>query len=323
MFLVTGAAGFIGFHMCKFLLKKKFKVIGLDSLNNYYSKSFKLKRLSILKKERSFKFIKLDICKSNKLDQLFKKNNFKTIIHLAAQPGVVYSYEDPKSYTINNVNASKVLFELIKKYKIKNFIFTSSSSVYGDHKKYPINENFTFKPKNHYAKTKVKCEKIIKKVFKNFNINLKIIRPFTVYGPFGRPDMLILKMLSKIKNKKHIDIYNYGKHLRDFTYVDDVVRIIYKLSLREKKGIEVFNICASKPIEINNILEITKKILKKNIKIRLKRKRKGEMNITYGSNEKLLKKLKYKKFTEIESGLKKTIKWYKSFSNKKVLNRYK
>jgi len=323
MYLVTGSAGFIGFHMCKFLLKKNLKVLGIDSLNNYYSKNFKLERLKILNKNKSFKFLKLDICQKTKLEKLFKKHKFKTIIHLAAQPGVVYSYEDPKSYSINNVTASKILFNLIKKYEINNFIFASSSSVYGDHAKYPIKENFHFRPKNHYAKTKVKCENILKKKFKKININLKIIRPFTVYGPFGRPDMLILKMLNKARNNKHIDIFNYGKHLRDFTYIDDVVEIIYKLSLRKKIGIEIFNICASNPVEIKEILKITQKILKKNIKINFKRKRKGEMNITYGSNRKLINLLKYKKFVKIERGLKKTIKWYNSFSKKNVLNLYK
>ena len=323
MYLITGCAGFIGFHMCELLLKKKFKVVGVDSLNSYYSKNFKLKRLSILKKKRSFKFFKIDLCKENKLNNLFKKYNFKTIIHFAAQPGVVYSYKNPKSYTVNNVNASKILFNIIKKNKIKNFIFTSSSSVYGDHKKYPIKENFKFRPKNHYAKTKVICENIINKIFRNQKISLKIIRPFTVYGPFGRPDMLILKMLSKIKKKQHIDIYNYGKHLRDFTYVRDVVNVIFELSKRKKKGIDIFNICSSKPIEIKKILEITKKILKKDIKVNLKKKRKGEMNITYGSNKKLINQINYKNFTSIEKGLKKTIEWYNSFSNKKFLNNYK
>ncbi len=320
MYLVTGAAGFIGYHMCKFLLRKKLKVLGLDSLNNYYSRRFKFKRLSILKKDKLFKFVKLDLCQKNKLHKLFKSYKFNKIIHLAAQPGVVYSYKNPQSYNRNNLKASKALFECIKKYKVNNFIFSSSSSVYGDHKKYPIKENFLLKPKNHYAKTKVKCEKIIIKKFKTDNISLKIVRPFTVYGPFGRPDMLILKMLNKIKKKKYVDIYNYGKHLRDFTYIDDVVKIIYMLSLRKKIGIETFNICASKPVEINSILKITKKILKKNLKINYKRKRKGEMNITYGSNQKIIDKLKYNKFVKIENGLRKTINWYNAFPNKNILN---
>ena len=323
MFLVTGAAGFIGFHMCKLLLQRNIKVIGLDSLNSYYSKSFKLKRLSILKKKKNFKFIKLDLREKSKLESLFCTNKFKSVIHLAAQPGVVYSYKDPKSYTENNVRASKILMDCIKKYKIKNFIFASSSSVYGDQKKYPIKENFNLKPKNHYAKTKVICENIIKKNFKNSLTNTKIIRPFTVYGPYGRPDMLILKMLSKIKNKKKLNVFNYGKHLRDFTYVEDVVNIIFKLSKIKNKSIEIFNICASKPIEINYLLKISKKILNKNIKINLRPERKGEMKITYGSNKKLLKNISYKNFIQIEKGLKKTINWYNSFSNKKILDKFK
>tara|TARA_B100001175_G_scaffold251358_1_gene218693 strand:- start:3012 stop:3983 length:972 start_codon:yes stop_codon:yes gene_type:complete len=323
MYLVTGCAGFIGFSVCELLLKKNKEVIGVDSLNIYYSKSYKLKRLSILKKYKNFDFHKLDICKTKKLKNLFEANKIKNVIHLAAQPGVIYSYKNPKSYNYNNVQATKSLISVIKIFNPKNFIFSSSSSVYGDQNEFPIKENFKLKPKNYYAKTKVLCEKIIKEKIDTKKISTVIIRPFTVYGPYGRPDMLVLKMLSLINQFRPLNIYNHGKHLRDFTYIDDLAKIIFKLSRKKFFKIETFNICASRPIKIKKILSLTEKYLKKNFSINFHNKRKGEMNITYGSNKKLLKKINYKKFVSIEIGLKKTIDWYYRFSNKKIFEIYK
>ena len=201
MYLITGCAGFIGFHMCEFLLKKKYKVVGIDNLNPYYSTNYKNHRVLILKKNKNFKFYKFDLNQKKKISDLFSKNTFTKVLHFAAQPGVEY-FQQAKSYYKNNVIATDILIDQIKKNKIKHFIFSSSSSVYGDHKKYPIDENFKFKPKNYYAKTKITCEKLINKKLKNSGISVKIIRPFTVYGPYGRPDMLILKLLSLIKRKK-------------------------------------------------------------------------------------------------------------------------
>ena len=202
--------------------------------------------------------------------------------------------------------------------KIKHFIFSSSSSVYGDHEKYPISENFKFRPKNYYAKTKISCEKLIKKKLKTTNTSVKIIRPFTVYGPYGRPDMLILKLLSLISRNKSIEIYDYGKQLRDFTFVKDVVKIIFLLSKKIDKNLKIFNICASQPIKINHVLYLVESIYKKKIKINYKEKRRGEMKITYGSNKKLKKYINFKKFTNIEIGLNQTIKWFKKFQSKNL-----
>ena len=323
MYLVTGCAGFIGFSVCQLLLKNNKKVIGIDSLNIYYSKSYKLNRLSILKKYNCFIFKKLDIFDNQKLFKLFDRYKITKVIHLAAQPGVVYSYKNPESYNHNNTLATKSLIDVIKIYKPNNFIFSSSSSVYGDQQKFPIKENFKLKPKNYYAKTKVKCEKMIKKELSKYNISTIIIRPFTVYGPYGRPDMLILKMLNFIFKSQTLKIYNYGKHLRDFTYIDDLVRIINILSNKKFNKIETFNICASKPIKILKVLEFTKKSLNKNFSIKYFKKRKGEMNITYGSNKKLIKEINYRKFISIETGIRKTINWYKRYPKKKLLDIYK
>ena len=323
MYLITGCAGFIGFHMCQYLLKKKLNVIGIDSINEYYSKKLKLNRLKLLKKNKTFKFNNINLCEKKKLERALRKTDNLKIIHFAAQPGVMYSYKNPKSYFANNILATKNLVEVSKKLNILQFLFISSSSVYGDKKKYPIKENTQLIPKNYYAKTKIQCENIIKKNFKKSNHSTKILRPFTVYGPFGRPDMLILKMLTYIRKNKELSIYNFGNYLRDFTYVEDVVEILFKLSLKKNLKIKTFNICASKPIKINDLLKIFKKFLKRSFKIKYFPKRKGEMLVTYGSNENLLKFINFRKFTTFNIGLKKTINWYKKYPHKNYFELHK
>ena len=322
MYLITGCAGFIGFHMCELLLNKGIKVIGIDNLNKYYSQDLKLKRLSILKKKKLFEFFNIDLSKK-KIDQVLLNKKKIKIIHFAAQPGVMYSYKNPKSYYDNNIIATDKLIESVKKIKIEQFIFISSSSVYGDQKKYPINEDARLKSINYYAETKIQCEKKIRKNFKKCYHSTKILRPFTVYGPYGRPDMLILKMLTLIKKKKKINIFNHGKHLRDFTYVGDVVKIIYQLSNKRNRNIKTFNICASNPIEINKVIKLFENLLNKKFLINSLPKRQGEMKITYGSNKYLLKFIDFKKFTTINEGLRKTINWYKKFKYKKLLELHK
>ncbi len=319
MYLVTGCAGFIGFHFSKFLIKKKIRTIGIDNINSYYSKKYKLDRLKILNRNKYFKFYKIDLNNKKKMTSVFKKHKITRVAHFAAQPGVMYSYKNPESYRKNNINATKSLVQLISRNNIKKFIFCSSSSVYGDHKRYPIKENFKLKPINYYAKTKIECEKIVKKILKNSNCSTSIIRPFTVYGPFGRPDMLLLKILTNLTKRKKINIYNHGKHLRDFTYIDDVVQITFKISKLLNKNVNLFNICASNPIEINNVINLIKKNGSKKIQLKYLKKRKGEMNITYGSNSKLIKFIRGFKFTKFETGYKKTLSWFKKYKNKNYL----
>lgn len=263
------------------------------------------------------------MCNHKKLVKLFEKHDFLNILHFAAQPGVIYSFKNPTSYYRNNILATTNLIKIIKKKKINQFIFISSSSVYGNQKKYPIKENTELRPINYYASTKIKCEKIIQKQLVKKDISVKIVRPFTVYGPYGRPDMLIIKFLNYVRKKKIIDIFNYGNHFRDFTYVGDVVKIIYELLKKKNKKIKIFNICASNPIKINRVLDLFNKILKKEILVNRKPKRKGEMDITFGSNNKIKKFIKIKKFTKIFNGLKETIGWYNNFPKKNLFNLHK
>ena len=317
MYLITVCACFICFHVCNYLLKKKIKVIGVDSLNKYYSINFKRDRLNTLKKNKNFKFYKIDISKKKDIENLFKKYKFHYIFHIAAQPGVMYSYKNPSSYKKNNIDATKIVVDLIEKYKTKQFIFVSSSSVYGDQKKYPIKENFLLKPINYYAKTKIVCENLVQKKLSGLDISTKIVRPFTVYGPYGRPDMLILKLLSKINKNENIEIFDHGNQIRDFTYVDDIAKMIFRLSKKKNKSVKIFNLCASNPVSINQVVQIVKNKLKKDFKISYKKKRKGEMKKTFGSNNKVKKYINFKKFTNIKKGIDESIEWFLNYSKKK------
>ena len=310
--IVTGSSGFIGFHLANFLSKTN-KVLGIDNHNNYYSKYIKKKRLLILKKNKNFFFKNINLKSYNKLNQIFKKFNPDIIFHLAGQPGVLYSLKNPKTYKINNTLVTRNLCKISKQYKLKKFIFASSSSVYGDQKKFPIKENFKVNPKNPYAKTKLESEKIVIKKFKKSGTKYTIFRFFTVFGPFGRPDMFIHKFLNSIKKNQKIKLYNNGFNLRDFTYIDDVVEILSKNILNTPKS-KILNICRSKPIITTDLVSIIEKIYKKNIKIQKIGFVKGEMLKTHGSNKLLKRNFQNVKFTDIKYGLKKTIKFFKKYS---------
>ena len=309
--LVTGSSGFIGYHLCKYLISKNFNVIGIDSINNYYSKNIKKKRLSILNKNKNFFFKKINLINKKKLEKLFIKYNPKIVFHLAGQPGVLYSFKNPKSYYVNNTKATNVLCNICKKYNIKKFIFGSSSSIYGDQKKYPIKENFFPNPKNPYAITKLASEKLVIKSFTKSKINYIIFRFFTVYGPFGRPDMFIHKFLNKIKKNQLIKLHNDGLNYRDFTFVGDVVKILY-LSIIKKINNKIINICRSKPIITNKLVELIIKNYSINLpKIKKTGFVKGEMLKTHGSNKFLKKNFGNIIFTDIKKGISITINSFK------------
>ncbi len=317
--LITGSAGFIGFHLALKLLKNKYTIIGLDNLNSYYSKDFKKHRISILNKKKNFFFEKIDLKSKIAVNKLFKKYRPEVVFHLASQPGIMYSYKNPKSYFLNNVDATINLMQVAHRNHVKKFYFTSSSSVYGNKKKFPIKENQTLKPLNTYAKTKKKCEIILQKFFKNTNIDLKIFRPFTVYGTFSRPDMIFITYLKKTYKNEKFYLYNNGEYIRDFTYVDDLCEILKRFIKIGKIKNNILNICSSKPIKIKNVLPIIDKYNLKKSKVEKKPLRKGEMIKTYGNNYLLKKYVKFKKFTSIEAGVKKTVRWYINFKQKQIL----
>jgi len=310
--LITGSSGFIGYHLADELLKRKYDIIGIDNNNNYYPSIIKKKRLKKLKKNKKFRFYKLNLINKKKLEKIFIKHKPDIIFHLAGQPGVLYSIKYPKTYTTNNVYATKSICKISKKHNVKKFIYGSSSSVYGDQEKFPIKENFKLNPKNPYALTKLKSENIVKEEFKKSSTKYIIFRFFTVYGPFGRPDMFIHKFLNSIKKNKKIKLYNNGLNFRDFTYIKDVVKILSKI-IKVFPVSRVINICRSKPIKTTHLVSLIKKFYRENYQFTNTGFVKGEMLKTHGSNKLLKKNFKNIKFTDIKIGLKKTILAFKKY----------
>jgi len=307
--IVTGSSGFIGFHVSKLLLENKFAIMGIDNHNDYYDPKLKIKRYKILKKYKNFKFIKLDIKEKNKVEKVFKLFNPNIIIHLAAQAGVRHSFTNPNKYIDSNITGFTNILEIMKKMSLKKIIYASSSSVYGDCKKFPFHENLELNPLNFYGQTKLINENISKIYEKNFNIKAIGLRFFTVYGPYGRPDMFIPKIINKIKNNKTLELYNNGNHFRDFTFVEDVSKIILQIinKFDHNSKYRIFNICRGKEINIKEVINIIEKKLNKKIKVINKPFQRGDMKKTYGDNTLITKNFKIKKFQEFELGISKTL----------------
>ncbi len=310
--LITGIAGFIGFSLAKKILKNKdIKVVGIDNLNKYYSTKLKLKRLKILNKEKNFKFYKVDLVNKKKIEDIFKKNDFNLVFNFAAQAGVRYSYENPKSYTDSNIIGFINLVDIIKNFKVKKFIFASSSSVYGDEKPYPKSEKSETSPINLYSLSKLSNEHFVRSISKSIKTKIIGLRFFTIYGPWGRPDMMIMKYLIASKKNKKFHLYNKGDHYRDFTYIDDAIGICEKLIHKNfKKKFDIFNICSSKPLLITKVIkEIDKYTKRPNI---IKKGRdKADVYKTYGDNKKIQNYLNMRiKFTDYKKGVQTTCNWY-------------
>ena len=311
--LITGNCGFIGFNLTEYLIKNGFNVVGIDNLNNYYNVNIKKKRLEILKKNKKFKFFKIDLQNNKKLNQIFNQNKFDYVINLAAQAGVRYSIDNPKKYIDSNTNGFFNILENCRLKSIKNIIFASSSSVYGDKNKFPIHENEDLNPKNFYGLTKKNNEEMAEIYSKLYDMNICGLRFFTVYGKFGRPDMFMMKYLD---SKKYFNLFNKGNHYRDFTFIEDVNKVVFKLLKKKLKGFNVFNICSNKSIKITFVIKLINKYINKdNVKIRHLGLQRADVIKTHGNNNKIKKILKLKNFTSIEDGVKSMIDWYK-FKNK-------
>ena len=319
--LITGSAGFIGFHISKLFLQKGHSVIGVDNLNRYYDIKLKKARNKILLNYKKYNFKKININSTQKISSIFKKNKFDLVIHLAAQAGVRYSLENPASYIQSNIVGFANIIELSRKFDVKNFIYASSSSVYGGNHKIPFAEK---DPVDHpislYAATKRSNELIAHSYSHLYSMPSTGIRFFTVYGPWGRPDMALFKFVKNGLLNKKIEIFNYGKHLRDFTYVDDIVFYIdknIKLKTNTKKNIphDVYNIGGGSPIKLMSFIRIIEKKLKLKFKKKFLNLQKGDIVRTSADNNKLIKKFKVKKFTKIEVGISNFIDWYKKYYN--------
>ena len=305
--LITGCAGFIGFHLSKKICEnKKNTILGIDNINNYYDIGLKKDRLKILKKNKNFFFTKLDITDFARLKIFFVKNKFDIVIHLAAQAGVRYSIDYPETYVSSNLVGFYNIIENSRLKKIKNFLYASTSSVYGNQKKFPINETAnTDLPLSFYAATKKSNEVMAYSYYNIYGFKSIALRFFTVYGPYGRPDMSLFKFTKAIYENKKIELYNYGKHIRDFTYISDVVNAIYLILKINNTKFEIFNISSSNPQPLLKFLKIIEKNIGKKAKIKNKVMQLGSRKI--------------KKFTgfvpsiTIEKGVSIFIKWYKNY----------
>tara|TARA_Y100000741_G_C18253223_1_gene557986 strand:- start:155 stop:1111 length:957 start_codon:yes stop_codon:yes gene_type:complete len=311
--LITGCAGFIGFSFAIKILNsnKNIKVIGLDNLNNFYSLKLKKKRLSKIKNFKNFTFYKVDLLNKKRLDNIFKKNNIDIIFNFAAQAGVRYVASHPEKFIDSNIYGFHNLMEVSKKYKISKFFYASSSSVYGDKNIYPVSEKDKLYPKNIYGLSKKMNEEYVNMFMKSKTKYIGL-RFFTVFGEWGRPDMLILKFLYYAKKNKKFLLNNSGNHWRDFTYIDDVVEILFELKDKKFKKNEIYNICSNRPIHIKKLIKyLINKTKYKNI-TNVKHIN-YEVFKTHGKNNKILKIIKYKKFSDFYSNVDSTIKWYKDF----------
>ena len=299
MILVTGCSGFIGFHLCK-VLSKKNKVLGLDNINNYYSPKLKKQRLEILRKSNNFKFKKIDLNNFAKVNNFLKKYKIQKIVHLAAQPGVRISIKYPLNTLNQNLLPFINIMEIARIKKVKKFVFASSSSVYGETVNYPFNENDKeIKPVSVYGATKYANEILAKSYSKNFKLNCIGLRFFTVYGPFGRPDMAYYIFLENLKKNKTIKVFNKGKMLRDFTYIDDVVNgIIRVLQTKFKTKYEIINIGKGRPNKLMELVNNLENDFKKKFKIDFtKNIPLGDVKKTYSNISKAKKLINWNLFT--------------------------
>jgi UDP-glucuronate 4-epimerase len=312
--LVTGSAGFIGFHTSLALLEKNISVIGVDNLNDYYDVNLKKARNNILKKYTNYKFYKGDLKNLDFVKKIFDENpKINKICHLAAQAGVRYSITNPHIYIQSNIVGFTNLIEEAKNHKIKDFIYASSSSVYGYNHKIPFSvKDNVDKPISLYAATKKTNELIAHSYHHLFGMNCTGLRFFTVYGPYGRPDMAPILFSEAITKNKTIKVFNHGRMKRDFTYIDDIVAGILS-ALYHSYPYEIFNLGNNKSIELNYFIKLLEKELGKNAKKQMLAMQAGDVAETFADIKYSKQKLNFKPQTSIEAGIKKFVTWYKEY----------
>tara|TARA_B100000242_G_C43014060_1_gene471519 strand:- start:121 stop:1134 length:1014 start_codon:yes stop_codon:yes gene_type:complete len=330
--LITGCAGFVGYHVSKLLLETNYDVIGLDNLNDYYDINLKKSRLKNLKNhKKNFIFYKIDLCDYSKLNTIFKRHNPKKIINLAAQAGVRYSLINPKSYIDSNLLGFFNLIELSKNYKVKNFVYASSSSIYGANTSLPFKENtIADHPIQLYAATKRSNELIAHAYSSIHKLPTVGLRFFTAYGPWGRPDQALFLFTKNIIQNRPINLFNYGDHSRDFTYISDIANAIL-LALKKaprknqkwnskkpdpsssKYPFKIYNIGANKTIRLMEYIKIIEKYLNKKAKIKFRPLQKGDVKHVSSSINKIKKELGYKPKISVDEGVKRFVDWYKNY----------
>lgn len=325
--LVTGSCGFIAYHLCKKLLKEHdATIVGVDNMNDYYEVSLKEARLKELEDlGKDFTFIRMDISDKEKMEELFAQNRFDLVVNLAAQAGVRYSLENPDVYIQSNVLGFYNLLEAVRNHPIEHLVFASSSSVYGNSDKIPFStEDKVDQPVSLYAATK-KADELFAYTYSHlYGINVTGLRFFTVYGPYGRPDMAYFSFTRKLLNGEKIRIFNYGNCERDFTYVDDVVEgIIAVLEKGPLAPYSIYNIGNNHPENLMRFVEILKDALVSEgllpedyaleDHLQLTEMQKGDVVTTYADVSALIRDYGFKPDTPLEEGLKRFAKWYKEY----------
>lgn len=319
--LVTGAAGFIGFHLTRALLVQGYRVTGVDSLNDYYDVRLKEARLREIGAHGSFSFKRLDLSEREGSEVLFRDGGFESVIHLAAQAGVRYSIQNPHAYTAANVTAFLNVLEGARHHSVQHLLFASSSSVYGAQKKVPFAvEDRVDRPISLYAATKLANEHMAHVYAHLFGIPTTGLRFFTVYGPWGRPDMAYYKFTKAILEGKPIEVYNEGRLQRDFTYIDDIVEALVRLIARPPERstgqvpFALHNIGNHQPVELMTFIETLERVLGQKTIRAMMPMQPGDVPATYADVTSLNQAAGFAPSTDLESGLRQFVAWYRAYA---------
>ncbi len=312
-YLVTGAAGFIGFHVSRALLERGDRVIGLDNLNDYYDVSLKKARLLQLEDYRQFIFYKEDLANLEGLTRVFAENNIQVVCNMAAQAGVRYSLINPFAYQNSNMEGFLNIIHLSQEHQVENFVYASSSSVYGNNKKVPFSvQDRVDHPISLYAASKKANELIAHTYSHLYGLPCSGLRLFTVYGPWGRPDMALFIFTRAIIESQSIEVYNYGKMKRDFTYIDDVVQGVVA-SMDRPVPYAIYNLGNSRTVDLLYFIECIERALGKKAEKKLLPMQPGDVIETYADISESQRDLGFQPTTKIEEGIEHFISWYKSF----------
>jgi UDP-glucuronate 4-epimerase len=329
--IVTGSAGFIGSAVALKLLERGDNVIGIDNHNDYYDTKIKDARLQKLTKYSNYKHYKVDLSDRKSLDEVFRNHRILKVVNLAAQAGVRYSIENPLAYINSNVFGFAHILEICRHYKVEHLVYASTSSVYGANTKMPFSEHDNVNhPLSVYAASKKSNELMAHTYSHLYQLPTTALRFFTVYGPWGRPDMALFKFTKNILENKPIDVFNYGKHTRDLTYIDDIVEGVIKTlenpatsnpewnsnqpdPATSKAPWRIYNIGNNKPVQLMDYINALEKTLGKKAKINFLSLQPGDVPDTHANVDNLKKKFNYKPSTPIIDGVSNFVKWYKDY----------
>ncbi len=331
--LVTGAAGFIGFHLCRRLIELGDEVFGLDNLNDYYDVNLKVDRLRKIEEKKNFKFVKLDLADKASISEIFARERFDRVVNLAAQAGVRYSLINPHAYIENNISGFLNILEGCRHQRVRHLVYASSSSVYGANTKMPFSVHHNADhPVSLYGATKKANELMAHAYSSLFKIPCTGLRFFTVYGPWGRPDMVLFLFTKAILEGNPIEIFNYGRMQRDFTYIDDIIEGVVRVMDRipeinpqwdgndldpatGKGPYKLYNIGNNNPVELMRFIEVLEGCLGKKAEKNLLPMQAGDVPATYADIEDLMKNTDFKPSTPIEVGIQRFVSWYRGYYN--------